>query len=990
MSDVTRGIVFNLGAKDDATAIMTRVNKSILTLAQSVDTHARVTAGSMRGMSVGTVAAGTLIAGVIERVASAAWSAAKMMATWTDQVIANGNASQRLADQLHMPTTQLMALQHVTKDINDSDVGQFDDAMKKLTKSIGQAADSGGPAADALEQIGLNIKSVAAMRPDEQFYAIADGIARIRNPSVQAAAAVALFGKSGQEMIPVLNKGSAELRKMADQQIEFGTALSRMDTSKLAEIDDRFDEIGNRVEGMKNRIVLAAAPEIIRAGNIVLDFFTQFTQHIETEVEKAQRKIEARNLAAPMVMNFEEAKITISGIIDDIRKQIDTIKFPDVQSKIGDVTARNQQDLEEAKKYVQMIADANNMKIDDVLQPGWIDSYKADLQATQNEIDRLDLKIANAADLHRQTWQKEARDRYQYWVDEYTRQKNEVVAQASELQGQLNTINRYLQLRVKIDVDGKGLETIRQVSDELQQLQERRAAKETYNAATRQMATLGMKEAEVKIFDLTQRRAELLQKMQAMMGEAMQPITLNGLPELQQRLELLKRIGNIAITIDMDSAALDKLREVQKAIADNQNSDEMKKWAQSIIESTRTPVEKTRAEVERVQEAMRAGLFADNPEAATRYLEKLRNDLQAGIEMEAPRVEFRLVESVGGKFSSGIAQAAREQAAAFNPMLDVQRQGVDVLVSIDETMRELAAKGSQTAEAPGNQGSRPGATNSAASGLGMANDLVARYGDRLTAITGTFHDGIARGNSEAARAGRIQLQAMQGAWNGIVTRNAQGADDLIARYGTQLGAAAGTFNDAIARAKGNAVGSSPSTLRSIDGAIAVWVVNGGQAENGLSIPKVGPVGPMNEPTPNQIDAAGGGRQFISGAYGMAREMLKTFADAMQTAAESAPIAGSLKSLADRLFSGLQFNAPAGSITGNPLGQRPPNGQDTISAFSGRLESLLSPQAGIEGKSGNRIAEDTREMVALLSAAVNLLRDMPKALKDGRNRVALTV
>jgi len=78
---------------------------------------------------------------------------------------------------------------------------QVSNAIFKLEANIG--SDS-AKTAGGLAQIGLSLEDIKSLSPDQQFLAIADAIKRTEDPATRAAAAVAIFGKQGRDLLPLM------------------------------------------------------------------------------------------------------------------------------------------------------------------------------------------------------------------------------------------------------------------------------------------------------------------------------------------------------------------------------------------------------------------------------------------------------------------------------------------------------------------------------------------------------------------------------------------------------------------------------------------------------------------------------------------------------------------------------------------------------------------------------------------------------------------
>ena len=107
---------------------------------------------------------------------------------------------------------------------------------------------------EAFKKLGLDIVQMKALSPDAAFEKVATAVSGIVDPMQRAAAAVAIFGKAGAEMLPVLTAKMAEAREQAeafgivmqDKTLRASEALGdQLDLTKMA-----FDAFLMRVAGV--------------------------------------------------------------------------------------------------------------------------------------------------------------------------------------------------------------------------------------------------------------------------------------------------------------------------------------------------------------------------------------------------------------------------------------------------------------------------------------------------------------------------------------------------------------------------------------------------------------------------------------------------------------------------------------------------------------------------------------------------------------------
>ena len=109
----------------------------------------------------------------------------------------------------------------------------------KLTKAIafGKEADL---SVQALSALGLNLEYLQSLNPEQQFTEVAKAVGNISDGGQRAAAAIAIFGKSGADLVPVLDdmkEGFADL-----------PFLSGDDVGQIKEAGDMFTRLGQMIE----------------------------------------------------------------------------------------------------------------------------------------------------------------------------------------------------------------------------------------------------------------------------------------------------------------------------------------------------------------------------------------------------------------------------------------------------------------------------------------------------------------------------------------------------------------------------------------------------------------------------------------------------------------------------------------------------------------------------------------------------------------------
>lgn len=173
---------------------------------------------------------------------------------------------KEVADNLGVSTARLSELRHAAT-LTSSSAEAMDGGLKKLAKNLGVAAAAGGPVADVLAELGLNAAALAAMPVTESFVEISEAMTGIENATDRARIATALFGKSGVDMLAVLQLGKKGLGEMAIDAQKLGASINDIDATRVAQANDAFDRMKAAIGGVAGQIAIKLSPLIEDAAN---------------------------------------------------------------------------------------------------------------------------------------------------------------------------------------------------------------------------------------------------------------------------------------------------------------------------------------------------------------------------------------------------------------------------------------------------------------------------------------------------------------------------------------------------------------------------------------------------------------------------------------------------------------------------------------------------------------------------------------------------
>ncbi|GGC21256.1 hypothetical protein GCM10011363_42370 [Marivita lacus] len=169
------------------------------------------------------------------------------------------DAQAKLAQSLGTTVASIQTLERAGELAGVSMSG-IEQATKDLTRRLSQAAAGTGPAADALDRLGLSANELIALPLDQRVGAINAAIESFVPAAERAAVAGQLFGEEGS--IAMSRIDSATLRQATEDVLAFGVVVSEQDADQIERTNDAISRLGLIWRGLSNQLAVAAAPAL--------------------------------------------------------------------------------------------------------------------------------------------------------------------------------------------------------------------------------------------------------------------------------------------------------------------------------------------------------------------------------------------------------------------------------------------------------------------------------------------------------------------------------------------------------------------------------------------------------------------------------------------------------------------------------------------------------------------------------------------------------
>lgn len=212
--------------------------------------------------AMGSLDASSLaLAGGFAAVAAAIVKAEKAMISMTKESAAFADNIITLSMQTGQSTQQLQEFAYASELI-DVSVDTLQGSLTKLTNNMQDTMNGTGNAKASFEALGVSVTNAdGSMRSaNDVFYETIDALGQVKNETERDAMSMDIFGRSAQDLNPLIIQGSKTLKAYADEAHNMGYVLDDEALSALGAVDDAYQRLQKTQEGVKNQLAVEFAP----------------------------------------------------------------------------------------------------------------------------------------------------------------------------------------------------------------------------------------------------------------------------------------------------------------------------------------------------------------------------------------------------------------------------------------------------------------------------------------------------------------------------------------------------------------------------------------------------------------------------------------------------------------------------------------------------------------------------------------------------------
>lgn len=190
----------------------------------------------------------------------------------TLDVIEAGDAIADISAKLGIGTEQIGALQYAAEQLGSS-TEAMNIGLQFLNKNVGLLQQGSQAATDSFARLGLKASDLVGLSLDQKFLTVANAIKSLGSDTEQAAAAQQIFGKGGQELLPIIRAGTDAIIAQGEAAAATGKLFNQDQADGLNEAADAIKNLTASFQGMSKEFVTTFVPAIIWATETLAAFF---------------------------------------------------------------------------------------------------------------------------------------------------------------------------------------------------------------------------------------------------------------------------------------------------------------------------------------------------------------------------------------------------------------------------------------------------------------------------------------------------------------------------------------------------------------------------------------------------------------------------------------------------------------------------------------------------------------------------------------------
>ncbi|HAJ72430.1 MAG TPA: hypothetical protein DCO68_10170 [Methylophilaceae bacterium] len=241
----------------------------------------------------------------------------------------------KAAQKTGVTVESLSALRYAA-DLSDVSFEGLQTGLKQISKTSFEAANGNKEYADSFKRLGVNVLDTNGhlKSGDQILIEIADKFAGLKDGSEKSALAMKLFGKSGAELIPLLNGGSQSIKDLTDEAKRFGLVVTDEAVKASEEFNDNLTRLESSLQGLE-----------LQLGGPAIESLANFTTALLDAKQVGEGFFGTLTALFTDEKDIDTSISELTSKLADLKKTRDALSEDTVANKINDLLFNDVRDL---------------------------------------------------------------------------------------------------------------------------------------------------------------------------------------------------------------------------------------------------------------------------------------------------------------------------------------------------------------------------------------------------------------------------------------------------------------------------------------------------------------------------------------------------------------------------------------------------------------------------------------------------------------------
>lgn len=323
------------------------------------DTADNLDDANQKSSTFGDVLKANLASGAIESgiraVANAAKDGAEALIGMATEAAAYADEILTTATVTRMSTDDLQAYSYAAE-LVDVSLETLTKSMAKNVKSMDSARDGSESYTEAYEKLGVAVTDANGNlgSSEDVYWDVIDALGGVADETERDAISMQIFGKSAQDLNPLIAQGSDGIAKLKDEAKEMGAVLDGDALTALGATDDSLQRLNQQTEIFKRTIGANIAPVVQDVADAATEALGKIVEAIDPPKSELEQFIEDIKTSNDEVQRtLDSAQSTMDGATADVA-ELETYK--DALLSLNEETNKTEFQKYQMKRIVSELA----------------------------------------------------------------------------------------------------------------------------------------------------------------------------------------------------------------------------------------------------------------------------------------------------------------------------------------------------------------------------------------------------------------------------------------------------------------------------------------------------------------------------------------------------------------------------------------------------------------------------------------------------------